>query len=131
MAKNITLMGANYPDVPAVDLPKTGGGTARFIDEDSVMGSAVSVTKENAQSIDIVARKAGDVINVSGYAQLNSGTYTDQMPIFTLGEHPTSNIYFFDNLGNIMRIKGDGSAIFHSGFSTAGAFIFFNFGFIK
>lgn len=32
MAKNITLMGANYPDVPAVDLPKTGGGTARFYD---------------------------------------------------------------------------------------------------
>lgn len=32
MAKNITLMGANYPDVPAVDLPQTGGGTARFVD---------------------------------------------------------------------------------------------------
>lgn len=34
MAKNITLMGANYPDVPAVQLPKTGGGTARFVDPD-------------------------------------------------------------------------------------------------
>ena len=32
MAKNITLMGANYQDVPAVDLPQTGGGTARFVD---------------------------------------------------------------------------------------------------
>ena len=32
MAQNITLLGANYPDVPAVDLPKTGGGTARFSD---------------------------------------------------------------------------------------------------
>ena len=32
MAKNITLMGANYPDVPAVNLPQTGGGTARFVD---------------------------------------------------------------------------------------------------
>ena len=29
---NITLLGVNYPDVPAVELPKTGGGTARFID---------------------------------------------------------------------------------------------------
>ena len=27
---NITLLGASYTDVPAVDLPKTGGGTARF-----------------------------------------------------------------------------------------------------
>lgn len=32
MAQNITLLGASYSDVPAVDLPKTGGGTARFYD---------------------------------------------------------------------------------------------------
>ena len=27
---NITLLGASYTDVPAIDLPKTGGGTVRF-----------------------------------------------------------------------------------------------------
>lgn len=32
MAQNITLLGASYSDVPAVQLPKTGGGTARFDD---------------------------------------------------------------------------------------------------
>ena len=32
MAKNITLWGASYTDVPAVALPKTGGGTAEFTD---------------------------------------------------------------------------------------------------
>lgn len=32
MAQSITLMNATYNDVPAVDLPKTGGGTARFTD---------------------------------------------------------------------------------------------------
>lgn len=32
MAQNITLWGASYPDVPAVNLPKTGGGTAMFTD---------------------------------------------------------------------------------------------------
>lgn len=32
MAQNITLLGANYSAVPAVILPKTGGGTARFDD---------------------------------------------------------------------------------------------------
>lgn len=32
MAQNITLMGASYSAVPAVTLPKTGGGTARFTD---------------------------------------------------------------------------------------------------
>ena len=32
MAKNVSLMGANYPDVPAVVLPQTGGGSATFTD---------------------------------------------------------------------------------------------------
>ena len=37
MAQNITLLGASYSDVPAIDLPKTGGGTARFIDQEDVV----------------------------------------------------------------------------------------------
>lgn len=32
MPYNITLQGAEYADVPAILLPKTGGGTARFTD---------------------------------------------------------------------------------------------------
>lgn len=32
MAKDITLLGASYEDVPAVNLPQTGGGTAAFFD---------------------------------------------------------------------------------------------------
>ena len=36
MAKNITLMGANYPDVPAVILQQTGGGSAKFLDADQI-----------------------------------------------------------------------------------------------
>lgn len=32
MAQNITLMGASYSSVPAVTLPKTGGGIATFTD---------------------------------------------------------------------------------------------------
>lgn len=36
MAKDITLLGANYEDVPAVKLPQTGGGEATFYDLDGV-----------------------------------------------------------------------------------------------
>ena len=32
MAQNVTVQGASYPDVPAVVLPKTGGGTSTFTD---------------------------------------------------------------------------------------------------
>lgn len=37
MAQAITIWGASYTDVPAITLPKTGGGTAKFIDEDEVV----------------------------------------------------------------------------------------------
>lgn len=36
MAQNITLLGASYTGVPAVQLPKTGGGTALFADPSGV-----------------------------------------------------------------------------------------------
>ena len=32
MAQNITIANATYPAVPAIDVPKQGGGTARFWD---------------------------------------------------------------------------------------------------
>lgn len=41
MAQNITLLGASYSAVPAVQLPKTGGGTARF-DDCSVVTAVAS-----------------------------------------------------------------------------------------
>ena len=44
MAQNITLMGASYPDVPAVMLPKTGGGTARFTDTTPTTATDSDVT---------------------------------------------------------------------------------------
>ena len=34
---NVTLWGASYSDCPAIDVPKTGGGTARFIDEAEIV----------------------------------------------------------------------------------------------
>ena len=43
MAQNITLLGASYSAVPAVTLPKTGGGTARFDDCTVVTASASDV----------------------------------------------------------------------------------------
>lgn len=43
MAQNITLLGASYADVPAVVLPKTGGGSARFTDVTGTTASASDV----------------------------------------------------------------------------------------
>ena len=43
MAQNISLLGASYSDCPAVLLPKTGGGTARFDDCTVVTATASDV----------------------------------------------------------------------------------------
>ena len=45
MAKNISLMGASYSDVPAVVLPQTGGGTARFDDASITTATAADVAQ--------------------------------------------------------------------------------------
>lgn len=43
MAQNITLMGASYSAVPAVTLPKTGGGTAQFDDTSDADATASDI----------------------------------------------------------------------------------------
>ena len=45
MAQNITIMGASYSDVPAVQHPKTGGGTARFDDASVTTATASDVAQ--------------------------------------------------------------------------------------
>lgn len=37
MSQNLVLWGNTYTNVPAVDLPKSGGGTATFIDQTEVI----------------------------------------------------------------------------------------------
>lgn len=43
MAQNITLMGASYSDVASILLPKTGGGTASFVDITDTTAAAADV----------------------------------------------------------------------------------------
>lgn len=46
MSQNITLLGASYSDVPAVTLPKTGGGTASFTDVTDTTAAAADVASD-------------------------------------------------------------------------------------
>ena len=89
MAQNITLLGANYPDVPAVQLPITGGGTATFSDTRSVTynltgGATASVTPSEAVtgqgfSVKLKASAGYELSNVSitmGGVDITSQVFT-------------------------------------------------------
>lgn len=45
MSQNITLLGASYQDVPSVQLPKTGGGTAQFDDTTDATATAADIAQ--------------------------------------------------------------------------------------
>jgi hypothetical protein len=64
MAQNITLLGASYSNVPSVQLPKTGGGTATFDD--------TTISSNAAAASDIASGKLA-YVNGSLITGTNSG----------------------------------------------------------
>lgn len=60
MAQNVTIAGASYPDVPSITVPKTGGGTASFVD----------TTDADAQASEILN---GKTAYVNGVRLLGTG----------------------------------------------------------
>lgn len=66
---DITLLGASYTDVPAVDLPKTGGGTVRFYENgggSSVQTETGTVSGSGSAVLQIPCDFAPDLIYVYG-----------------------------------------------------------------
>lgn len=76
MAQNISLLGANYSAVPAVTLPKQGGGTARFDD-----CTVTTATAEDVASGKVFIASDGTITTGTGSGGgsglvSETGTYT-------------------------------------------------------
>ena len=76
MSKNVSLMGADYPDVPAVVLPQTGGGSAIFTDVSETTASA-----ENVEDGKIFFNASGQ--RSVGSAKLPYGKHIDAGQTYT------------------------------------------------
>lgn len=102
MAQNITLMGASYSNVPAVNLPKTGGGTATFTDVTDTTAAAGDVasgkyfyTSAGVRTQGTNSGGGGSSKNVQvaeGCSRVASSTYTDCGMEITVAKTGTYNI---------------------------------------
>lgn len=92
MAQNVTIAGASYTGVPYVTVPKTGGGTAKFIDTsdgtasasniasgktayvggNKVTGTKTSANIQTSKSVTITSNGSTTITPDSGYDALQS-----------------------------------------------------------
>lgn len=105
MAQNITLMGASYSAVPAVTLPKTGGGTATFTDVSDTTAEAADVLNTKyfytAAGVKTQGTNSGggggtskNTQVVQGTTRTNSSTATAIGAELTVSKTGTYDIYY-------------------------------------
>lgn len=99
MAQNISLLGADYPDVPAVQLPKTGGGTATFYDIEVV-------DNLNSQSAtDALSANQGRVLNEKISPLTGNTKWADWTEITNYDAGQTWNGSYYTKIGKITFVQ--------------------------
>lgn len=78
MAQNVIVNGVTYQNVPEVDIPKSGGGTAKFYDTEAATVSAADIlTGKTAYGANgSVSGSMADNGSTSGTIGTKSGTVT-------------------------------------------------------
>ena len=110
MAQNISLWGATYSDVPAVELPKSGGGTASFFD----------VTDTTAEDDDVAQGK----VFLSSDGTLTIGTaMSTEMTILSYGNSTWDNFISAYNTNTIVYCRASSGSNPASGAQTRMAFM--------
>ena len=123
MAQNVTIAGASYTGVPYVTVPKTGGGTAKFIDTsdgtasasdiasgktayvggNKVTGTKTSANIQTSKSVTITSNGSTTVTPDSGYDALQSVNI--EVDVSEGGSEPKA-LYIFNNYNK--RVVFDG-----------------------
>lgn len=80
MAQNITIANASYSAVPSIQCPKTGGGTALFVD----------TSDANAVASDIAQNKTAYVNGVKVTGTASGGSLSYDTKTVTASNYPTS-----------------------------------------
>ena len=99
MAQNITLLGASYADVPAVELPKTGGGTATFTDtspttavDSDVASGKIYFKSDGTQSTGTASGGGGAGVVVTDTTDSHGGTIREITAVVLSSDTVTANV---------------------------------------
>ena len=115
---NITLLGASYTDVPAVDLPKTGGGTVRFYENgggSSVQTATGTVSGSGTNTLQIPCDFAPDLIYVHGDMTGDASTYLQAN--IDSSSSDTEEYIFWNDYG-ITGYSGDDASMPHGEYAS-------------
>lgn len=126
MAQNITLQGANYTNVPGVELPKTGGGTAYFADVTDTTAAAADVGTGKYFYTAAGVRTAGTATGGGKAVQIDqtpgraaSSTYTAVGPSITVGKTGTYSVYWSGYRSSTSGTNGTQLYISNTAYGTA------------
>ena len=75
MAQNVTIAGASYPDVPSIIVPKTGGGSAAFMDTSDADATAADILSGKTAyvgGLKIIGTGSGGLSNTDALLHVNA-----------------------------------------------------------
>lgn len=117
MAQNVIINGVTYQNVPEVDIPKSGGGTAKFFDTASAdvtsndlltgktaFGSAGSVSggmANNGATGGTISTKAGSVTIPAGYTTGGSVTISSTEQAKIIASNIKSGVTILGQAGSL------------------------------
>lgn len=124
MSQNITLQGANYSAVPAVELPKTGGGTATFTDVTDTTATAEDVSNTKyfytAAGVRTQGTNSGggtskNVQVLQSTSRTNSSSLTKVLGDMTVSKTGTYDVYWSGGRSNTSTSYTWGTRLYVNG----------------